>query len=116
MNFNLVLNEHYSISENYGVSWLYEIYKFNGIKREENEAYYSFISLIDNNEQGFEIDKFISGEYVIQYIPDLKANSKYIPNKVHEVDCKYVSEDHSKDDCKYVSEADSKYVSEADSK
>ena len=29
MNLNLIFNEHYNISENYGVSWLYEIYKFN---------------------------------------------------------------------------------------
>ena len=72
MNLNLIFNEHYSISENYGVSWLYEIYKFNGIKRDEKEAYYSFISLINNYEQGFEIDKFISGEYVIQYIPKIE--------------------------------------------
>ena len=103
MNLNLIFNEYYSISENYGVSWLYEIYKFNGIKRDKNEAYYSFLSLIDNHEQGFEIDKFISGEYVIQLIPDIKADIKYIPNKVHELDD--------------VSEADSKYVpNKADSK
>jgi hypothetical protein len=108
MNLNLIFNEHYSISENYGVSWLYEIYKFNGIKRDKNEAYYSFLSLIDNHEQGFEIDKFISGEYVIQLIPDIKADIKYIPNKVHELDYKYVPD---------VSEADSKYVpNKADSK
>ena len=66
---NLIFNEYYSISENYGVSWLYEIYKFNGIKRDKNDAYYLFISLIDNNEH-----KFISGEYVVQYIP--KLNNK----------------------------------------
>ena len=69
MNLNLIFNEHYNISENYGVSWLYEIYKFNGIKRDNNTVYYSFISFNDNHEQGFEAEKFISGEYLIKLIP-----------------------------------------------
>ncbi len=69
MNLNLIFNEHYNISENYGVSWLYEIYKFNGIKRDNNTVYYSFISFNDNHEQGFEAEKFISGEYLIKHIP-----------------------------------------------
>ena len=52
---------------------MWDLYKdkFNGIKRDINQSYYSFTSLIDNNEQGFEVEKFISGEYVIQYIPKL---------------------------------------------